>query len=325
MRVLVTGAAGCLGRAVCARLIDAGHAVRGVARTMPAAANGPDGPEWRQADLVDADYDRLLAGCDGVVHCAALVHRADVRDEALYRRMNVGVAEDLLAAAARAGLAAGRFVFISSTSVYGDLPAGYADEQTPLDPNTPYGRSKQWAERCVLDAGHIVLRLPVLYGPGDRGNVGRLIDAVLSGRFLLPSGAAAKRSMLSTFNAAEAVRCALSNDIAGRVFLVTDDADSNLADLVELIARAAPQPVRIRTAPYAVLWPVAALGSLAARLGVTSPITLDRLKKLLSPLAFSCERAKQELGYRPLITPDAGIRAAVLDRCESSKRETPAR
>lgn len=311
-RVLVTGAAGCLGTALCRQLAEAGDAVRGLGRsTMPPSPHAA--LEWREADLVTADLRPVVADCQAVVHAAALVHRPEVRDAAAYRQQNVQATLRLLDAANSAGIAPQQFVFISSTAVYGRDHNFHGDETTPCQPNTPYGQSKLDAERLVLERGGVVLRLPLMYGPGDRGNMARLIHAIARGRFVLPGRCQQPRSMVSSANAAAAVRAALDGVAGQQTFLITDDRDLTVRQLAELIRGAIPRPPAIRTVPLPLLWPVAAAGSLASRAGLPAPITLATLRKLTGRLTFSCEKAKAQLGYRPIVAPPEAIPQAVRD------------
>jgi nucleoside-diphosphate-sugar epimerase len=310
MKVLVTGAAGCIGRATVARLAAAGHAVRAVDRV---AGAGGAGIEWTTADLSGADAGGLLAGCDAVAHLAALVHRPDVRDPASYRHANFELTRALLDGARGAGITPGRFVFSSTVGVYGRDHDLAADEDTVVDPRTPYARSKHDAERIVLDAGGVVMRFPVAYGPGDRGNVAQLVRAIARGRFVLPGRCDAKRSLIASENAAAAFTRALEAPAPGGLYLVTDDDDRSVRSLAEAIGSALVPPVMVRTVPLLPVAAVAACGTFLGRLGLRIRVDLDALRKLTTPLTFSCERAKRVFGYVPAVRFEDAIRTAVRD------------
>ena len=115
MKLLVTGAAGCLGRAVLARALAAGHQVRAVDLRRPETP--VPGPEWVACDLAATDVHGLLplaSGCDAVVHLAALVHRPEIRDSTHYREINTELTARLIDAALSAGVPRGRFAFSST-------------------------------------------------------------------------------------------------------------------------------------------------------------------------------------------------------------------
>jgi nucleoside-diphosphate-sugar epimerase len=310
MKVLVTGAAGCLGRATVARLAAGGHTVRAVDRVTGATQ---EGIEWLTVDLSHTEPGALLAGCDAVVHLAALVHRPEITDPDAYRRDNVVLTQAFLAGARRAGVAPGRFVLSSTVSVYGRDHDLAADERTPVAPRTPYAASKLEAEQAVLAAGGVVMRFPVAYGPGDRGNVGHLVQAIARGRFALPGPCDARRSLIASANAAVAMTRAIESGTASNVYLVTDDDDRSVRELVEAIAAALTPPARVRTMPYGPVAAVATIGTWLGRAGLRTRVDLDALRKLTTTFTFSCERAKRAFGYAPVIGFEAGIREAVAD------------
>lgn len=311
MKVLVTGAAGCLGRAVLWRLALGGHQVRAVDLTSRDGASAS--VEWVTADLTTEDLDTLVVDCDAVIHLAALVHRPDVTDPTMYRRINVEITEALADAASAAAVVPTRFIFSSTVGVYGRDHDLHADESSIVAPATPYAASKLDAERAVLKRGGVVLRFPVVYGAGDRGNVAQLIRAVAAGRFVLPGRCTAPRSLVASANAAEACVRALEGVAPTGVYLVTDNDDRSVRVLVETMASSLIPPVRVRTAPYAPIWCAAAAGSMLGGVGVRSPITLDALRKLTTPLTFSCELARQTFGYQPVLRFDEAVAAAVAD------------
>ena len=317
MKVLVTGAPGCVGRAVVSRLLADGHAVRGVWRgAAPADAGLPaDGAiEWVRTDLTRDDPLPLVLGCDAVVHLAALVHHPEVHDPAAYRLANATVTEKLHDAAIAAGVRPGRFVFSSTVAVYGRDFDLHADESTPVAPRSPYAISKLEGEQAVIERRGIVLRLPITYGPGDRGNMAHMIRAIASGRFALPGPCDQPRSFLAAGNAAHGVALALERAPAGETFLLTDDDDRSTRVLAGTIAGAFAEqgrPVRLIEAPYGLVWPAAALGSLAGALGVRVPVTLSALRKLTTRLTFGCAKARTDLGYAPVRGFDDAVREAV--------------
>jgi nucleoside-diphosphate-sugar epimerase len=169
--IAVTGGTGFLGSHVCDGLLAAGHRVRTSAR--PASD-----PRWLRDKPVEiltcalddpAAIDALLAGCEGVVHCAGAIAAPT---EAVYQRINVGLTRALLEGSARAaGVRA--FVLISSLAAAGPAgPETPRTEEMPCAPITAYGRSKRDAETLVHGTTWpfrtVSLRPPALYGPRDR-------------------------------------------------------------------------------------------------------------------------------------------------------------
>lgn len=199
MRVLVTGAAGFVGSHLVGELLDAGHEVVAVDCLLPESysadvkrsnlatvVNRP-GVRFVEADLRTDDLAPILVGCDAVINEAAMPGLAKSWDDFhLYASCNLLAVDRLIRASREAGI--GRFVQISTSSVYGQYAVG--DESSPTEPFSPYGVSKLAAEKLVL--AHVanfgfpavVLRYFSLYGPRQRPDMGYHLfcEAMLDGR-----------------------------------------------------------------------------------------------------------------------------------------------
>ncbi|WP_040802368.1 NAD-dependent epimerase/dehydratase family protein [Nocardia concava] len=183
MRVLVTGAAGYLGRALVAALNAAGH--EPIAMVRPGTADIPGAAATRPADLLDTDgVARAVEGIDRVCHLAGLTRARESFDEPVrYYDVNVGGTLALLEAMAAAGVPG--LVFSSTCAVYGSPERQPMTEDLPVDPPHPYASSKVAAEAAVEAQarngalGAVVLRLPNLAGGDDRDPT-RLIPRVLA-------------------------------------------------------------------------------------------------------------------------------------------------
>ena len=260
--VVVTGAGGFIGRALVERLRAAGRDVRPVVRedrgdVEGAVALGP------LEGVPEEALARVLEGAAAVVHLAARAHRRDAGEagaDAAYRAANV----DATARLARAAVAARveRFVLASSVKVNGEAtrPGRPFRPGDPAAPGDAYGRSKRDAEAALAEAcrgsatAPIVLRLPLVIGPGARGNVERLVDAVAAGR-TLPLGAIDnRRSVLGLANLCDAVVAALDAPTppAG-VHFVADAVPVSTPGLVRAIAGALGRPVPLAFVPVALL------------------------------------------------------------------------
>jgi len=218
--VVVTGADGFAGRAACAHFRAAGIPFRGLVRALsPATAARPDMlPVGDLSGISTAALANALRDAHAVVHLAGRAHimRDDAADPlSAFHAVNVAATERLARAAAAAGIA--HFVFASSVKVNGESapPDRPFRESDPPDPRDAYATSK-WEAECVLgdvarETGMsiTVLRLPLLYGPGVKGNVARLTDAIAR-RVPLPLGSIDnRRSMLGAGNFASALEALL--------------------------------------------------------------------------------------------------------------------
>ena len=304
-RVLVTGADGLVGRRVCEKLAAGGRPLRASVRSLKSGAappaedvvaTGPVGP--------DTDWSRALEGVDGVIHLAARVHvlRDPAPDPlAEHRKVNTEGTLNLARQAASAGVR--RVVFASTVKVNGETtPGGPFTEDDPPSPRDPYAMSKWEAEQALgrLSAGGpeiVVLRPPLVYGPGVRGNFRRLLRAVDRGVPLPLGRATALRSLLYLDNLVHALVTCLDHPLAAaRTYLVSDGEDVSAAELVRRLGRALNRTPRLVSVPVGL---VRALAGLAGR-------SAD-VQRLLSPLQVDARRIREELGWAPPFTLDQGI------------------
>jgi len=254
--ILVTGGTGFVGRALVPLLAARGYAVRLALREasplfQDAAVVGSIGPE--------TDWSGALDGIDAVVHLAARVHVMDDRSGnplAAFRKVNTEGTLRLAEAARNAGAA--RFVFMSSIKAAGersgDVPLS---ENMPARPETPYGQSKLEAEEGLM-AMHglhaVILRPPLVYGPGVKGNFRTLMNVVMRGIPLPLASVFNQRSLIFSGNLADAALAALEcADLPAGRYHVCDGAPVSTPDLLKGVAAAAGRRVRLVPFPPALL------------------------------------------------------------------------
>jgi len=308
VKVLITGARGFVGAQLVRTLAAEGTwTVRACARTRPAAV--PPGIEWVTSPELgpDADWRPLCSGIDVVVHLAARVHvmsrTGSADDDAAYHRVNVEGTHQLARQAAAAGVR--RLVFLSSVKVHGE--EGAITEASPCTPRDPYGSSKREAETrlsaLAMQSGLevVVLRPPLVYGPGVRANFQALLSAVRRG-IPLPFGAIQnRRSLIGVDNLVDVIRVCLRHPGApAEVFLVSDGEDLSTPELIRRMGRALGRPARLPAVP--VSW----LRAAAAVTGQTQAI-----ERLTGSLYVSISQAERVLGWRPPVTVDDGLRRLV--------------
>ncbi len=209
MRVLVTGASGFVGGAIARRLAaDASTAVVAAGRAQPAGRLGPNVVAAALDVTSGADFE-CAAGTgpfDAVIHCAGLAHQFAGSDPERFEEVNVRGTANAARFAARSGAG---FVHISSVSVYGDHGPAEVDEAAECRPTDAYGMSKLAAERAVRDefgAGAFMLRLATVVGPGDPGNVARLITKIMKRRFVQIGRARNLKTFVAVDDVADIVR-----------------------------------------------------------------------------------------------------------------------
>jgi nucleoside-diphosphate-sugar epimerase len=302
--ILVTGATGFVGRALVRRLLADGRSVRAAVR--PASEALPVGETVTVDDIgPDTDWGAALAGVDAVVHLAARAHvlRDSSADaHARYQAVNTLGALRLAEAAAAAGVR--RFVLLSSARVHGEHTTGAPfTESSPLLAEDPYGRSKADAERGLTALGTtgrlepVILRPPLVYGPGVRGNFARLVALVARG-IPLPLGAVRnRRSLVFVGNLVDAIFRTLDHPAAaGETFLVSDAEDLSTPELVRRIARALGRPARLIPVPSPLL-----------RLGGVLAGRSDDVGRLLDDLVVDGSKIRAVLGWSPVFTLDEGL------------------
>lgn len=294
--VLVTGSSGCLGRAV-------------VQRALGEWRDRLWTPSHRELDLLQPDAWPVsrLRNAAGVVHLAALVHDRSRRiDEATIRRANTDATRRLLEYTSGAP-----FIFVSTMSVYPAGAGGWLDEESLVGPSNVYGTSKLEAERAVLAHGGVVLRFPICYGPGDRGNMSRLIKMIPRVSPVFPGDPSVERPILGSFNAADAIWLAFSHsEASGHVLLIADSPSTPLATLVGEICVLVGRPVPRVVLPRA-CWSAAA-ATLNAAERVMPALSLPRSSAVLNlsrTVRVRLERARELLGYQAATPLAVGLAA----------------
>ncbi|MDK8872223.1 NAD(P)-dependent oxidoreductase [Paracoccus sp. SSJ] len=305
MRALVTGASGCLGRALVEQLSAHGWDVGTTAR-QPVAL-----PGFRAADLASAGLAPLLDGIDVVFHCAARSSAWGTRDE--FHAANVLATRRLLDAAEGAGVK--RFVLASSPSIYADgtdrLDVA-EDAPLPVRPLSLYAESKRAAERMVLGhAGAMIctaIRPRAIYGRHDRALLPRVIDAMRHGRLPMIRGGRALIDLTHRHDAARGMILAASGPRGG-VWNITSGEAFRFRDLVEIIARRSGLPVRSLPLPHGLArWLAGASEGLARMRGGAEPrLTLQAVASLGSSLTLDISAARRDLGYRPQVGFEEGV------------------
>jgi nucleoside-diphosphate-sugar epimerase len=304
MKVLVTGASGFVGNATCARLVMQGMDVIGTVRHLP--VRPLPGVDYRMvADVSEStEWDEVLKGIDTVVHCAARVHvmreaASDPFQE--FQRVNVGWTDRLARSAGLQGVH--RFVYVSSIKVNGEQTVVPFTEQDTPKPQDPYGVSKWEAEQALgrvsTQTGMeiVVIRSPLVYGPGVRGNFLQLLNILRRGIPLPLASIRNQRSLVYLGNLVDALaRCIHDPRAAGRTYFVRDGEDLSTPELVRRLGATMGSNVCLWPCPTSLLyW----MGQVAGRRGM-----IDRL---VGSLQVNSSKIQTELDWHPPITVDAGL------------------
>lgn len=310
MTVLLTGASGFVGKAVLKTAHQRGLNIRPVFRSLDSAKGYPEAVLVSGLDGA-ADWSQALQGVDVVIHAAARAHI--MREEALdpldeYRRVNVQGTLNLARQAAAAGV--GRFVFISSIKVNGEATAPrrpFTADDAPA-PEDAYGLSKAEAEAqlklLAQETGMevTIIRPPLIYGPGVKGNFASLISWMRRG-LPLPLGGVThnRRSLVSLDNLVNLILvCTGHPKAANQTFLVSDGEDLSTTELLRKVGKALRQPARL-------LWVPAGLISLMAALLGKKAIS----ERLVGSLQVDIRKTCEMLDWTPSGAVDECLRRAV--------------
>jgi nucleoside-diphosphate-sugar epimerase len=308
-RVLVTGSTGLVGGALCGALAAAGRfPVRAVLRRA-----GPTPAGATESIVVGdigaaTDWNAALEGVELVVHAAARAHDVSgtgAGDEA-YLETNARGSRRLAESAARAGVR--RLLYLSTIKVNGEKSAGggFSPTDTPR-PQGAYAISKWLGEQWVAEiAAHsglqaVIVRAPLVYGPGARANFLRLLDWVDRGR-PIPLGAVRnRRSLVGIWNLCDLLQRLLVHPQApGRVWMVSDGDDRSTPDLIQLIGRAMLRRVRLIWAPVPLL---RVAGTLAGRSADVS--------RVCDSLQADIAETRRDLAWSPPVPLEEGVQRTV--------------
>ena len=317
MNILVTGATGFVGQAVITELLRQEHNV--VASVRKHSADLPlKIKQVNTGELSSAiNWHDVVSNMAVVIHLAARVHvmNDDSSDPLTeFRRVNTEATLNLAKQAVMAGVK--RFIFISSIKVNGEMTGAaspYPEEEgikerftendsfVPID---PYGLSKYEAEQGLLalakDTGMevVIIRPPLVYGPGVRANFASMVRWVNKG-VPLPLGAVHnQRSLIALDNLVSFIsHCIDHPKAANEVFLISDGEDVSTTELLQKVAKALGKKSRLIPVPVGLM-------TFAAKLIGKS----DVANRLFGSLQVDSSKARNLLGWKPVITMDAQLK-----------------
>jgi len=231
--IALTGATGFIGNHLLHALTRCGHRIRVLLRSPaalpPGCTNAVIGDLNRPINMAAA-----LAGVDTVIHSAGLAPTMTGSPDEDFRRLNTAATGNLAQAAQHAGVR--RFIYLSSLRAQADVSArDVLTEDLPPVPTDAYGRSKLEAEQELSrhDLDWVALRLALVFGPGVKGNVARLVEVARS-PYWLPFGALrAKRSLLALDNLVTAVETVMAApQVLRRPLIVADPEPLSIAQMI---------------------------------------------------------------------------------------------
>lgn len=306
-RLLVTGANGFVGRSLCGAALSKGWQVRGAVRSLDVKNQLHSEVDTVIVDGVgpDTEWDEALEGVDTVVHLAARVHvmRETASDPLRdFRIINTDGTVHLARMAAAAGVR--RFLFLSTIGVNGKatLNKPFSEQDVP-QPHNAYAVSKLEAEIRLHDLSTqsgmevIIVRPPLVYGPGNPGNFLKLLNLVSKQLPLPLESVRNNRSLIYLENLVDAlITCISRPEAAGNTYLVSDGDDVSTPELIRKIA------VGFGIAANLFPFPVYLLRLAGKVIGRTSAVN-----QLIGTLTVDSRKIRNELGWEPPFTMEQGL------------------
>lgn len=305
MNIFITGHTGFIGRHLTPALIAQNHTIIGISRHTDSTLSSPQLQQIQTPSLdTYPDWQQTLIGVDAIIHLAARAHI--LQDTALdptaeFFKINTQATINLAQAAIQAGV--NHFIFISSIGAMTTLSNDTLTETSPCEPDTPYGKSKLAAETALIELCQntpmqwTIVRPTLVYGPGNPGNMERLIK-LFNSNLPLPLGSINnQRSLIYIENLIDAIITCLHHPNAkNQTFLLSDGKNISTSDLIRYLAHS------LNTRSILLPIPPALLQFLGKLTGKSSAV-----ERLLGSLTVSTEKITTILNWQPPYTVEQGL------------------
>ena len=291
--ILVTGASGHLGKSLASALLANGNPVR-----ILVDKNNPhiDGAEIVKGNLLNREsLKTAVYGIDTIYHLAAMVDYGQVNKQLMYN-VNVTGTKNLLSVSK-----ASRFIYMSSTSVYGNkLSENPATPATKCNPSTYYGITKMLAEKLVIGSKGVVLRAPVIFGNGFNGPFLELMKMLESKKMLIIGHGTNRLQWIHIDDLLQALKLVMEKGISGEVYLAAGSDIITQKQLYSILSNAMGVASPSKSVPLWLAYALAYAQKTASLFTKKSPkIKLEYLRRITSDRTFDISKAQKDLGYNP--------------------------
>ena len=311
MKVLITGATGFIGRALCEQMLAEGHHVVGTIRSEKQIDKLPLGVEAKIIQSIDAEtnWAEALIGIDTVIHLAARVHilkETSIDPLKEFRKINTEGSLQLAREAIIAGV--GKFVFMSTIGVNGNSSDNssrdhsYSEVDAP-QPHNLYSVSKREAEDQLLELALksemdiVIIRAPLVYGENNPGNFLSLLNIVAKGIPLPFASVHNSKSFIYIGNLVDALKLTAFHPEAKGIYLVSDGEDISTPELIRRMSFALNRPVRLFSLPLFFMYAISRLFR-----------KFETVHRLLSSVKINSSKIRQELNWTPPYTMEQGLK-----------------
>ena len=310
--ICITGANGFVGKFLCKVLVSSNKSVRGIVRTSDTSMNSSKIEYVSLGDMnSEINWREHLNGFDCIIHCAGKAHDMNEKNNVnMYHSINTEVTKVLAEQAVKSGVK--RFIFLSTIKVNGESTGNnnqnfiFKNKDIP-NPQDAYSTSKLEAEKLLWEISAktnleiVVVRLPLVYGYGSKGNLAKLIKLINSGMFLPFSLINNKRSLIGIDNLVDLlIRCIDHPEASGKTFLASDRKDLSTPEFIKLIASSMERKASSFPFPISVL---KFLGSVFGR--------REEINRLVGSLRIDNSYTKEILNWKPPLSIEEGIRRMV--------------
>jgi len=313
--VLVTGASGFIGRHLVAALSQHFSSIRVLVRDKDKFKETSNISTHEGNITEPATLDGLCDGVWAICHLAGYAHSDTSQDKTLndpytdpHWHITVDGAQNLMLLAARSGVK--KFIFISTVKTMGEGSEECLNEQSPTHPESTYGQAKLAAENMVLKIGRLqhmhtcVLRLSMVYGRDNKGNLPKMAQAIAKHRFPALPRLNNRRSMVHIDDVIQAITLALQNPKArGQVYIVTDNQIYSTRAIYEALCQGLGLSFSRFGIPFFMLKTLAFAGDVITFLR-QKPFIFNSsiLRKLTGSAWYSSAKIQEELGFIPTRT-----------------------
>ena len=293
--ILVTGATGRIGKHLVAALLEKGEDVRVFVRNAKKAEE-----LWgKNVDIVEGnildkiELEKAMEGVDVVYHLAALVSYTASRDKLF--KINVEGTRNVLEAGEGK-----RIIFLSSAAVYGKRAPVPITELTPFSPTDVYGESKALADKMAREAGAIVLRPTIVYGPGFSEGLFKLFELLVKKRMVIAGSGKNRLQWTHINDLISALLLAKEKGKRGEAYNIVSGDVKTQEEFLAIVCKNLGVAVPRRHVPVAI---IKLLSLFFARRAYIDTFVSDRV--------FDCSKAKSELGWQPKMKFEEGLKEVV--------------
>ncbi|MDB2655799.1 NAD-dependent epimerase/dehydratase family protein [Candidatus Pelagibacter bacterium] len=305
--ILVTGASGFVGQQLCETLKNFNYNVYKAVRKIE--INKPQDLRKIEIGKIDnnTDWSKALKNIDCVIHCAGRAHRSNEQSIKIYHETNVEGTKNLAEQCVKFGVK--RFIFLSTIKVNGEKTEknlSFKHDDLPF-PTDEYGVSKWQAEKILKEISKkcgleiVIIRSPLVYGPGVKGNFLRLMNLTFKKIPLPISKIDNLRSFVGIENLIDLIICCIKNQTAsGKIFLVSDCKDVSTPELIAFLGNT------MKKSQYFIPMPIILIKFLAKILNKSSEV-----ERLTGNLQVDCTYTCEVLNWKPPVDIKDGLRKTV--------------